>query len=187
MTNALVTIPPIKDSELLRRVINYLVGNLTRAGFTDITLCGPLSDIDNVDLGSIVTYINYHYSSSKGLLGECIDTQLTPPVILIRGTQPYLNYTTYIKLLWALTSFSRPIVVPSRGGRGLSTPILMSSPRLLKEIVKLNRRLKLASAMVKFLIEHKRDVLLVEVKDECAGIRISSSSCLGRLVNINPS
>ena len=181
MTTAIVAIPPLKDDELLGRVIRYMERSLSEAGFSNIVFCGPLKGVEIPGSAVLTTYIDYAYTSSRGLLGSCIEASVQPPVALIRGNQPYLSPETYAEALWALNSFNRPIVVLSRGGRGLSTPILLSSIRLLRRIMRLNSRFKLASAMVRFLIENKRDILLVEVKDDCLGVRLRPSACLSRI------
>lgn len=181
MATAIVVLPPFKDSELLGRVIRYMERSLGEAGVNNVVFCGPLNGVEIPGSVALVTYVDYAYKSSRGLLSLCIEGNVQPPVVLIRGSQPYLSPETYAEALWALNSFNRPIVVLSRGGKGLSTPIVLSSTRLLRRIERLNSRFKLASAMVRFLIENKRDVLLVEVKDECLGVRLSSSACLSRV------
>ncbi|WP_048062644.1 hypothetical protein [Caldivirga maquilingensis] len=185
MATAIVVIPPFKDTGLLSRVIEYMEHSLSEAGLSNVVFCGPLRNVKVTGSVTLAMYIDYTYKSSRGLLDSCIETNVQPPLVLIRGSQPYLSSETYAEALWALNSFNRPIVVLSRGGRGLSTPILLSSVRLLKRIMRLNSRFKLASAMVRFLIENKRDVLLVESKDECLGVRLSSSACLSRISVLN--
>ncbi|KUO93261.1 MAG: hypothetical protein AT713_07035 [Caldivirga sp. JCHS_4] len=179
MPTALMIIPPIVDEELLKIIVNHAERNLAEAGFDNVVFCGPLKGIYGFGSAALTVYIDQWYSSSRGILTRCGETYLTPPIMLIRGTQPYLSPGTYVKLLWALRSFNRPIVVPARGGKGLSTPILMANVKLFRRLIKLNRRFKLASAMVRFLIENRRDVLMVEVNDECLGVRVAPFACLG--------
>ncbi|MGC8570521.1 hypothetical protein [Caldivirga sp.] len=181
MVAAIVVIPPVNDGELLSKVIGYMERSLIKAGLNNVVFCGPLKGARIPGLVALATYVDYNYVSSRGLLKACVEVNVKPPIMLIRGSQPYLSPETYAEALWALSSFNRPIVVLSRGGRGLSTPILVSSSKLVSRLVWLNYRFKLASAMVRFLIEHKRDVLLVEVKDECLGVRLSPSACLSRI------
>ncbi|MFP3157029.1 MAG: hypothetical protein RXO25_05200 [Caldivirga sp.] len=179
MPTALMVIPPIANGELLRIIVNHAEHNLAEAGFNSVVFCGPLKGVYGPGLAKLTVYIDQWYSSSRGILMKCGEAGLTPPIMLIRGTQPYLSSSTYAKLLWALRSFNRPIVVPARGGKGLSTPVLVANVKLFRGLVKLNRRFKLASAMVKFLIENRRDVLMVEVDDKCLGVRVSPLACLG--------
>ena len=166
---AALAVSPIRLSEDTSAL---MFSNLAKAGFEVLAYCGPSIDI-NVGAAVILQYIS-DSKTSIGILGGCINSlNLKPPLMVIRATRPHASWMTYKLLADAWIRFRGRFIAPSINGRGLSTPIIVPNGRILSDLIVLNRRFKLSSAMVKLMIKHRRDLMLVEVKDPCLTARFN--------------
>lgn len=171
MVTTLALIPKV-DGKSALEAVKAITEGIADVGLSSLIVCGPPMRLELPGKLPYIIYVEWYGSSTRGILRSCIPYIYTTPILVVRGSRPYVSPLTYRLMVDAWRLFKPPIVIPSRGGRGISSPILISTMRRFRLLAKLNERLKLSGSMVKFLILSRRDVFMVEVDDTMLNTRL---------------